>query len=561
MLQTLKIKNIALIENVSIDFNLGLNVFTGETGAGKTIILDSLNFLLGARADKSLIRHGENFAKVDALFNIDLSNNNIKLLLEKFNIPIEEQILISRTMSIDGKNEIRINGEIVSLSMLKEITSNLVDIYGQNEQLNILKPKYQLSLLDNLSNDIFNLANNYKELKHRINEINEKLSALGDNQAERERELDLLSYQLNEIEKANLREDEEKELIEKKNILANIEKISSLLITANNYMNSLVDNSNVVKSNIANCTKYDNTLNDLYSRLESSVIELEDIESEISNYMNKLNFNETELDNIEERLEIYKNLQRKYGKTVNDIFNFYILAKERYNKLINSDAEINKLNKEKQLLLNEIFKVAEALSNKRKEVSKSLEEKIKQNLKNLGMAHAEIIFKFEDYEQIEQNLLSNGCDNVEILFSANKGETAMPLKNVASGGEMSRIMLAIKSIIADTDNMPTMIFDEIDTGISGLMAQAVAIELAKISKNHQIILITHTAQIASIADTNYLVEKFEEDNRTYSNITKLTNEQKVIEIARFLSNIKNSTYALENAKHLIDEQNRLKQSL
>lgn len=561
MLQTLKIKNIALIDNMTIDFEKGLNVFTGETGAGKSIIIDSLEFLLGARADKTLIRHGESIARVDGLFDVDVNNESIKNFFNILGIEIENQVLISRTMTLEGKNEIRINGEICTLSMLKEFSSNLVDIYGQHEQLTLLKPKEQLELVDNFSNNVEKIINDYAQLLSNLKQINKNIEALGGDNIQRQQEIDLLQYQINEIENANLTTSEEDDLIETKTKLSNVEKISTSIFNCESYLKNTIEQTYLAKNTLNNALSYDKNLNDLYNRLDSANLEIVDILEEIKSYSSGLNFDEYEFKRIDERLDLYKSLKRKYGNSVELILQYLQKIKDRYTLLTNCDYELNKLSQEKQIILNKIFAVANKITLERKQTAQYLQEQITNNLKKLGMENAKVCFNFLSYENSEDKLLNNGCDKVELMFSANKGEEPMPIKFVASGGEMSRFMLAVKSIVAQKDSMPTMIFDEIDSGISGLMAQAVAIQLAQISKSHQVIVITHTAQIASMADTNFLIKKIENNEKTISQISKLSEEEKVIELARFLSTSQTHTFALENAKQLITQQTLLKQSL
>ena len=561
MLKSLKIKNIALISNINIEFENGLNVFTGETGTGKSIIIDSLCFLLGARADKNLIRHNETSARVDGVFDIDLNNSNIKNFFENTGIEPDEQLLISRTMNTEGKNEIRVNGEIITLSILKELCVNLVDVYGQNEQLNLVKPKYQLNLLDSFTENLQSSIYEFKNQLSKLKDINNQLNSLGGNNEQRARELDLLEFEIDEIEKANLSENEENELTETRNKLNNIEKISTLTLTSENLLKTAYEHIYSTKNNLINASKHDEELLNLGERLNAEYLEISDILDTIKNYNNNLIFDENEFNKIDARLEEYKRLKRKYGNSVELVLSYYNKIKQRYEILSNCDFEIAKLEKEKKLLLSNIFKLAENITNLRKTSALTLEQSIINNLQKLGMKNACVKFDFKPYNNDENSLHSNGCDEVELLFSANKGEELKPLKFVASGGEISRFMLALKSIIAEKDDMPTMIFDEIDTGISGLMAQAVAEQMAKISKNHQVLVITHTAQIASMADCNFLVEKLENENRTTSTIKKLSTEEKIEEISRFLSTNQQQNLAMENAKFLIKNQNDFKNSL
>lgn len=561
MLKVLKIKNIALIDDITINFDDGMNVFTGETGAGKSIIINSLSFLLGARADKSLIRHGESFARVDGYFVADLKNEKILRFFNDLDLIPEELIIITRTMNLEGKNEIKVNNNLITLSMLKNLTSNLVDIYGQNDQLNLLNNKYQLKLIDDYNENSIPLINEYKEYVNNLKLINSKLKELGGDDISRQREIDLISFQVNEIEVANISSEEEQSLIDKKQKMQYAEKIASLTNSVSNDLEMLIGNLQSDNNNLKSACRYDVELETLSSRLDSCSIEITDVLECVKNYNDNLYFDENEYNRLLSRIDEFNNLKRKYGGSVEEVLNFLNISKQKLDLLENSSFEINKLEKEKKELTLKIFDKAKQISLVRKESANKLQNAILQNLRNLGMNNARLNFNFKDYNIEDMQLFNNGCDEVELMFSANKGEELKPLKDVASGGEMSRFMLALKSVIAQTDDMPTMIFDEIDTGISGLMAQAVAVQMSRIAKKHQILVITHTVQIASMADTNFLVTKLESNARTQTKIEKLNKEEKIKEISRFLSTTDNDEYAEENARQLIENQEKLKINL
>lgn len=558
MLQKLKIKNIALIENLNIDFENGLNVITGETGSGKSIIIDSINFLLGARADKSLIRYGEEKAKVEGVFSVDETSSQIVDCFNLLDIEPESTMIISRTMSSQGKSEIKVNGENVSLNVLKKIAENLIDIYGQNQQLSIIKTSYQLKLLDDFSQNSIDLICKYKSLKSNLNEVNSQIEDLGGNNEQRAREIDLLNYQINEIEQAKISQEEETELFETKKKLQNLEKISQYSSGALNNIESAVNGLFLASGDLQKVLIFDDKLKNVSDRVESLCIEINDVNEDLKDYVESLGFTNQSVDDIEDRLSLYNDLKRKYGSTVENILNYYNDIKLRIEKLENCEVELQKLNNEKNKLLADIFKVGDELSNLRKQTAKTLEKGIKSNLEKLGMSNARVEFKFNEYSYEENYLLSNGFDNVTIMFCANKGEKPKPLKDVASGGEMSRFILAIKSITAQKEQGITMIFDEIDTGISGLMAQAVSEQIARISAKHQVFVITHTIQLASMADCNYLVEKHVANARTISTIKKLNDEERVQEIARFLSTNEINEISIKNAQEIINNQEKLK---
>lgn len=558
MLRKLKIKNIALIENLDIEFDDGLNVITGETGSGKSIIIDSINFLLGARADKSLIRYGEEKAYVEGVFTVDENATQIINCFNLLDIEPESAIIISRTMYSQGKSEIKVNGEYVSLNVLRKIAENLIDIYGQNQQLSIIKPSYQLQLLDDFSENSIDLIEKYKSLKTKLNDINNQIENLGGNDEQRTREIDLLNYQINEIKQAKISQDEETELLETKKRLQNLEKISQYSNNALNNIENAMSGLFTASSDLQKVLIYDDKLKEVTDRVESLCIEMNDVNESFKDYVENLGYTNQSIDDIEDRLSLYNDLKRKYGSSVENILSYYNEIKLRVEKLENCDAELQKLYDEKKQLLTDIFNVGDELSRERKQTAKILEKGIKSNLEKLGMLNSKVEFNFNQYNYSEEYLLSNGLDNVNIMFCANKGEEPKPLKDVASGGEMSRFILAIKSITAQKEQGITMIFDEIDTGISGLMAQAVSEQIVRISSKHQVFVITHTIQLASMADFNYLVEKSVVGTRTVSGIKKLNNEERVLEIARFLSTNEVNDIAIKNAREIINNQEKLR---
>ena len=559
MLKSICIKNIALIEALQIEFDKGLNVLTGETGAGKSIIIDSLNFVLGARTDKSLIRSGETSASVDAIFDIS-NNTSVKNILIDYNLETESELLISRTMNVDNRSDVRINGRIVTVSMLKEVTRSLVDIYGQQEQVALLQPKVQLALIDNFAgNNVNCLLTEYKSKLDYLKQINSNLSEYSSFE-NIDREKDYLTFVIEEISSAKINETEEEELLQLKHKLSNYEKIVTATTTMQNNLSNGLGFISQGVSNINNAVTYDESLLSIKDRLDSVKIELDDILCEINNYNQSTNFDEREFDRIDERLEVYKKLKRKYGNSVSEILSYLDKAIQKLEMINNSQNIINKLEKEKSNLLIELFDLSDKLDNARKQSAEKLSNKLTKELADLGMPNSKFNFNFANVEKLESNLLSFGMNGVEIMFSANLGQDLKPLSKVASGGELSRVMLALKSVVAKTDNMPTMIFDEIDSGISGKMSQAVSEKIANISSSHQVLVITHSAQIAAMADTNFVVEKIEKSGKTTSCVKKLSFEEKVDEIARFISVEGTIDISKNSALALINEQQKYKQN-
>lgn len=564
MLENLVVKNIALIQSAEIDFEKGLNVLTGETGAGKSIMLDSIGLLLGNRADKTLIRAGESFCKVVGKFGLDDYTKKIFAnFCNKYSLECSDEILISRSFSLDGKTDIRINGEIVTLSMLKEIASFLVDSYMQNENQVLFDTNSHIKILDNFANIIDNkFYIDYCATRHQIIDIDKKLKTFGGNEQERLNTIDLLTYQINEIEKAKISSNEYEELAIKKQKMMNIGKIISNTTLAQNYLEqSAVDEISKSKTNLQMASSYDSDLQQYAERLDSVKIELTDILDSIKQYNESSDYSEYEQQKIDDRLDLYKSLMRKYGLTVEDVLNQKEEMQTKLEELKNAKEQIASLENEKQKKLLNCFEYAKNINLVRQNNAKILSQKIEENLKNLGMKNAKVLFEFNPIIYDEMHLFANGMDKVELMFSANLGETEKPLAKIASGGEISRFMLALKSVIASVDNMPTMIFDEIDTGISGATSESVAKQMAIIASKHQVISVTHSGQIASMADTNFLIYKLEEDGKTNTNIKKLNTEEKINEVARFMSGEKLSQSALLNAKDMIDEQNKIKNAL
>lgn len=566
MLQKLSIKNIALIDYAEIPFSNGLNVLSGETGAGKSVILESLNFVLGAKADKTLIRSGQNDCSVVAEFNVE-NNNAIYDIYNELDFEQEDLLIISRKFTIDGKSSIKINGNSATVSMLKKFTSLLVDVHGQSEHFNLLKTANQLSLLDSFGGqtilDIKNsLSLEYAEYKEILN----KLETLGGDESQRLIRLDVLDYQINEITNANLQDDEEENLISIKQKLINQEKIVTALrgvcdcITSDGGVEDILSNARKILSSIAS---FDNEYSELYDRLENVFAEINDIADNSNNILDNFEESEYSLDQVDERLSLIKSLKNKYGDSISKINEFLESAVAEKEKLENfaqifEELTIEKLTKEKK-----IYKLYENLSNKRFEFAQIFEKNIICELKELGMKSANFKINFSekpDFNDCKFNS-SNGFDNIEFLFSANLGEPLKNLSMVISGGEMSRFMLSIKAQTSKFNDISTFIFDEIDAGISGNIAKIVAEKFAKISRYTQIIAISHLPQISAMADNNLLIEKTEDVAKTTTSVKTLSFEQKIDEIIRLVGGDKNSLSAKEHAKELLSNCAKTKEKL
>ena len=561
MLNSLTINNIALIDNLTIDLGNGFNVLTGETGAGKSLIIDSLSLLLGEKADKDLISYGEQFASVEAVFYTEL--DSVLEKLEEYGLERENTIIISRKISIDGKNECRVNGKQFTLSMLKSITAPLMDLHGQFQHQEILKQSNQLETLDDFGGDELKAKKNeYKKIYLQLKDIKKQLSKFSFDGENKDRMLDLYKYQIDEIEQANFVDGEEEELKDFRMKVLNQEKIISSISKILNIFNGNEEGEIGVVDLIKRCdyefgelTRYLPDQEELASRLSSARYEIQDISESIEEIKDDLVFDPDEAEKNEKRLDLLTSLKKKYGSSISEINSYLEKIKVEYNNIVDSEQIVKKLEKEKENLVTQLKEQAEVLTKLRKKYALSFEERVKVELSELSMKGADFKINFETLSI--ENCDETGFDKVEFLFSANTGQPLKPLSKVVSGGEMSRFMLAIKSITADTDKVDTMVFDEIDTGISGETANVLAYKLAKIGKKHQVICITHLAQVACFGKIHYYISKSVQNGKTKTTLKCLTEEERVKEIARIIGgeisdfSLNHSRLMLENAKKAI----------
>ncbi|CDD37624.1 dNA replication and repair protein RecN [Clostridium sp. CAG:356] len=523
MITNLHIKNIGIIDDLEIDLNKGMNVLTGETGAGKTLIIDSISIICGGRFSKEMIRKGENHSYVELCMYVPNDVNSI-----------DGNIIITREIYNNGRNMCKINGRLVTVAELKNFMSNYIEIHGQNDNQKLLDSRTHIKYLDNFSGEgIIQLKNEYKEKYQRYNEIRRELKNNYGDEKEKQRKLDLLRYQLNEIQEARLKDGEESELEERSKLIRNSEKIAKNLSEAEMAVGEntidLIGNAIRALEKIGNIDrKYEETT----TSLKNIYYGIQEISSNLSGYLSDIEFDEQEREEVETRLDIIDNLKRKYGNNIEEILKYADEIDDEIKKIENVDEYNNKLKNEQKQIEKEMTKIAEKISKIRKENAEELNKKINKELEDLEMKNAKINVKVE--YKIEQ-FFEDGKDQVGIYIKTNVGENESELTKIASGGEMSRIMLAIKKVLAEVDNMPVMIFDEIDTGISGKAAKSVANKMRSISKNHQVLCISHLAPIAAMADYNYFISKKVENDRTCTSI-KLLNEQEVLcEIARISS--------------------------
>ena len=537
MINTLHIKNIGIIDDVTIDLNEGFNVLTGETGAGKTLIIESLQILSGGRFSKEMIRRGEENSFVEASFY--LPNLNFE----------DNMVVISREISLKGKNTCKINGRLVTVTELRNFMKNIIDIHGQNENQSILDLNNQINLLDEYSEkELKVFKNKYTSLYEEYIKIKAELDKNYGDDREKQRKLDLLNYQLKEIEDAKLKKGEEKILEEKIKLINSSEKISQNLQESETQINNnIVDSMNYVIRLLEKIEQYSSKYAELVSRLKNSYYEIQEVGVDI-NLISKDNyFNKEEKFDIEERLDLINSLKRKYGSTIDEILKYKNNIKDEIYEIENLEGYINSLKSKLRNLEEEMMKLAEKMHNIRIKFSQDLSSKINKELKDLEMKNATFSVKIEFNENKKFN--KNGLDKIEFLISTNRGEEEKSLIKIASGGEMSRIMLAIKTILASVDKIPIMIFDEIDTGISGIAANVTGEKMKKISKSHQVICVTHLASIAAKGEYNYFISKEILENKTRTTVKLLNEEETLMEIAR-ISSGSITDISLNHAKEL-----------
>lgn len=558
MLQSLTIKNIALIDDITIELGSGLNVLTGETGAGKSLIIDSLALLLGEKADKSLISYGKDFASVEAVF--ETNSNEILTKMEEFGLDRENTIVIFRKLSTDGKNECRVNGKSFTLSMLKQITAPLMDLHGQFQHQELLKESRQLKNLDEFGSvEIKIKKQEFREVYYKLKQVRKQLSSYNFNSADREKLLDMYSYQINEIEEANFASGEEEELKEFRMKVLNQEKIIDSLKRSSAYFqdNGITYLIKRLERDFEDVTKYLPEKQELMDRITSCKYELQDIGDEIESIGESLYFDEYSAAENEKRLDLLSSLKKKYGANIDEINLYLDNIKSEYNKLVNSAEIIEKLEAERDSLVLELNEKAKNLTEVRKKYAQIFTQKVKENLAELSMRGSKFEIEFDSLD--ENSCDETGFDRIEFMFTANSGQPLKPLNKVASGGEMSRFMLAVKNVTADIVSVDTMIFDEIDTGISGDTANALAVKLASIGKNHQVICVTHLAQVASFGSAHYFISKEDVDGKTKTKLETLVNSKRVSEIARLIGgNI--SDFSLEHAKLMLEAGSKFNQN-
>ena len=550
MLKTLYLKNIALVDEAEIAFSEGLNVLSGETGAGKSVILDSIDFVLGAKADKGMIRSGQSECSVRAEFTCE--PELLRPVLEELDLEESDTLLIVRRLNADGRGSLKVNDCPMTATMLRKLTSQLVDVHVQSEHFFLLKETNQLRLLDQIAGTERERAEVASLLKERRSYA-EKLSSLGGDEGERERRADILCFQIDELENAALKEGEEEELTALRTKYQNAEKILGGLKTVRDALLSdggASDAVNTAHRGLISIEKYGDYAA-LSERLENALAEIEDIGETAESLAEELDIDEREAERVENRLDEIRSLKKKYGGSVEEALNFLTRAKEELQLLENSAEECEKLKALLESNAKKLYSACEALTKKRKEGAEGFTRRVTEELKTLNIPSARFEIAFDPYT--EEDLLranAEGLDRVKFLFSANAGEPVKELGKIISGGEMSRFMLAVKAQLSAIGTIGTYIFDEIDAGIGGKTARVVAEKFADIAKTTQIIAVSHLAQIAAFADRQFLIEKKEEEGRTYSRIRALEEEERAGELVRLLGGEQGGS-ALMHAEELL----------
>ncbi len=562
MLSQLHIENIALIDKLELELKDGLNILSGETGAGKSIIIDSLNFVLGERADKTLIRYGTEYAVVQAVFD-DYETPAVREYMEECGYDAEDILIIRRKMSLDGKNECRINGRVCTLSILKGLTELLVDIHGQHEHQSLLKSANHIYLLDSIGEDkIAKAKKHVGECYTKYRNIIAEMAKYG-NAAERERKLDILRYQIEEIENADIQEGEEEDLLAQRKRIRNMEKILAALQSAKAAIDGY-DSAGVgaslknAASMLSSIASFDDELPSIEDRLQSAKVEVEDISDTIGDMLDRLDFDARSADRTEQRLDIVRNVTKKYGGTYEALQDFYENATKEADMLANAAETVEELEKAKISAAHELKTEAEKLTQMRKTVAEKFEKAMIKELGDLGMGSSTFKVQIGSVSNVDE-IGANGADTVEFLISPNIGEPLKPLAKIISGGEMSRFMLALKNIVANIDLIGTMVFDEIDTGISGNISAVVSEKMCNISRNRQVIAVTHMPSLAAMADNHYLIAKAVENGKTLTHITLLDDDTQ--EVARLIGGSDYSEYAIPHALEMKAWADKYKKSL
>ena len=556
MLRELHIKNVAVIEEVRVEFKRGFNVLTGETGAGKSILIDSINMALGERCSRDIIRSGCDFALVDLCFEDE--SQAVKSLLEELGVEAEDGIiLISRRLNADGKSVCRINGGMVPLSSVRQLAPLLIDIHGQNDNQSLMSQHSHLALLDEYGG-LLKAREEYQAQYSQTIALRKELDLLNMDSEEKAHRLELASFQAAEIRAASLKAGEDEELMELRERLYNMESIVSGAGVAYGALygsesGAAFDLLKTAERALSDVCRFDSKLSECYDRLTSITVEVQDIASDVNDCLAESDFSMAELDRIEERLDLIGALKRKYGQTIEEILEYGKNSELQAENIEKSDERLAELKEQLAKEMASLAASAEALSCARREAGKALEKRLAEELSAIDMPKVRLAIDISEKRDAEGVQYTQfGKDNVEFLISANPGESLKPLAKIASGGELSRIMLAIKSVLSQIESADTMIFDEIDTGVSGRAAQKIAEKIAFLAKEKQIFSITHLAQIAAMADSHYLIQKSSDDGKTATSVALLDAESRIDELARIVGGVSVTDLTRQNAREMLE---------
>lgn len=555
MLTSLKIENVAIIESAAIEFGCGLNVLTGETGAGKSIVIDSINAVLGERTSKDIIRTGADCAKVYAVF--EEVDPKVCAILSENGIDCEEDVLIvNRTINRDGKNVCRINGCPVTVGMLKSIGKELIDIHGQHDNQALLSAERHCDFIDGFAR-CDELKQSYKASYTQLCDIRKRISGLRTDESSKSQRIDFLTYQINELEMADITVGERDALAEKKLLINNAQRVINSLNAAYCALkndNGGIDSVCQAADEVADAVSFCSGINEQSERLNNIRYELEDIADTLRDALTDFEFDDNELDIVEERLDLLYRLSRKYGETEEDMLIYLDNARAELDNISFSEEKLIKLLEEEKRVLSQTAMLADELTQARMTAGDELSHKICDELSFLDMPNVRFVVR-----RVQTDFTENGRDEIEFLISANAGEEPKPLAKIASGGELSRIMLAIKNVIADLDDVGTMVFDEIDTGVSGRAAQKIALKLHQVAAGRQVLCVTHLAQIASQGDVHLYISKSVRDGKTFTEIKSLIDDERVAEVARIMGGIEITDLQLSSAREMLEQAGNILQ--
>ncbi|MTI48186.1 DNA repair protein RecN [Sporosalibacterium faouarense] len=565
MLLELNIENFAIIDNVNIHFSDGFNVLTGETGAGKSIIIDAVSMVLGGRAAKEFIRTGADKSVIEAVFSLKKTYDARKTL-KHYGIDVGEDntLIVTREIYSTGRSVSRVNGRTVTLNMLKELTDKLVDIHGQHEHQSLLNQESHINFIDSLGKNIIsdtkeNILKDYNKVKS----LKSNLGGLAFDEQERERKIDLLKFQLNEIDEAELKPNEEEKLMNNYKKISNVESIKKSIGSIIETMNSsdynqvsVLDKLNSISGLLVNASKSDDNIEKYKETFDSAIYQLQEVVRDLRDYEDTLEYNPEKLQELEDRIAIITRLKRKYGNTIEEILQYRDDIDSELQSIINSEKEIIRINNEIKAIEKQIYENCYILTKERKKIAAAIEKDITKELKELNMPNVTFKISFKELDTYTKT----GIDNVEFLISTNIGEPVKSLSKIVSGGEMSRIMLAFKTILAHVDHISCLIFDEIDTGISGRTAQVISEKIAEIARTHQVLCITHLPQIAAMSDTHFQISKVVHNRKTNTRIKKLTDIDRINELSRLLGGVDLTSTTKMHAKEMLEMSEKIKRN-